>query len=265
MPIGDFEREILRVLSAQRNPDSFIGGATVLLQAPYSTRQSQDVDVFHDLPEALVTAYEADVRALRAAGFHVEPIGRVQPEFRRAVVRRGGLETKIEWVQDSAFRFFPVEPDLDLGWRLSFWDAATNKVLAVAGRQRLRDCLDCLFLDRHHLKLGALAWAAAGKDPGLTPELILDWAMRGNRFRQEDLADVHVGEPIDLVRTKQAWGEAVQGARELVERLPPAEVGCFYLDAKGRPVCPDPGSTDFDKLTRHSGCVKGAWPRIVEG
>ena len=29
MPIGDFEREVLRVIAANRNPDSFVGGATV--------------------------------------------------------------------------------------------------------------------------------------------------------------------------------------------------------------------------------------------
>jgi|GEM_PF-3523328 hypothetical protein len=131
MPLGDFEREVLRALAANRNPDSFIAGATVLHQRDESPRRSEDVDVFHDLPEALLLAYEADVGALRAGGFEVEPVGRVQAEFRRAIVRRNGLQTKIEWVQDAAFRFFPVEPDLELGWRLHFWDAATNKVLAM--------------------------------------------------------------------------------------------------------------------------------------
>lgn len=264
MPLGDFEREVLRVLAANRNPDSFIGGATVLHQQADTPRQSEDVDVFHDLPEALLRAYEADTATLLAAGFTVEPVGRVQPEFRRAIVRRLDLQTKIEWVQDAAFRFFPVEPDLELGWRLNFWDAATNKVLAMAGRQKLRDFLDCLHLHERHLHLGALVWAAGGKDPGLTPEFILDWALRGNRFFPEDLADVRLGKPIDLVATKQAWFAAVQEARELVSRLPAAELGCFYLDAAGKPVCPDPVSLEFAKLTRHYGSVKGAWPRIVE-
>src|SRR2546427_294842 len=84
---------------------------------------------------------------------------RSQPDFHRAIIRRGGQETKIEWVHDSAFRFFPVERDLELGWRLNFWDAATNKVLALIGRQKIRDYLDCLYLHEHHLHLGALAWA----------------------------------------------------------------------------------------------------------
>ncbi len=31
------------------------------------------------------------------------PVGRVQPEFRRALVVRGEAQTKIEWVQDAMF------------------------------------------------------------------------------------------------------------------------------------------------------------------
>lgn len=264
MPLGDFEREVLRVLAAQRNPDSFVAGATVLHQASDTPRTSEDVDVFHDAPEALELASELDTAALRQAGFEVQPVGRAQPTFRRAIVRRGGAQTKIEWVQDSAFRFFPIEPDLELGWRLNFWDAATNKVLAMAGRQKLRDYLDCLYLHERHLSLGALVWAATGKDPGLTPEFILDWAVRGNRFYEEDLADVRLGKPIDLAATKARWFEVVDQARSLLRQLPVSEVGCLYLDASGKPVCPDPASPDFPRLTRHYGCLKGAWPRIVE-
>ena len=65
MPLGDFEREVLRVLAANRNPDSFIAGATVLHRADDSPRRSEDVDVFHDLTGALVAAWEADMTALQ--------------------------------------------------------------------------------------------------------------------------------------------------------------------------------------------------------
>jgi hypothetical protein len=41
----------------------------------------------------------------------------------------------------AAFRFFPVEPDPELGWRLNFWDVAANKVLAFCGRDKLRGSL----------------------------------------------------------------------------------------------------------------------------
>ena len=263
MPLGDFEREVLRLLAANRNPDSFVGGATVLHQAADSPRASRDVDLFHDSAESLAASMQCDTETLRAAGYGVE-LGRPEPTFCRAVVQRGGQQTKIEWVQDSAFRFFPVEPDLDLGWRLNFWDAATNKVLALMGRQEFRDYIDSLYLHEHHLHLGALAWAAAAKDPGFTPELIADWARRGNKFRPEDLRDVHLSQPFDLVAGKQKWLTAWAEADALFKKLPPAEMGCFYLNTTGKPVCPDPDSPEFPKLTRHFGSIKGAWPRIIE-
>lgn len=53
-------------------------------------------------------------------------------------------------------------------------------------------------------------------------------------------------------------------ALALMEKLPTSERGCLYLGATGHPICPDPASPDFAKLTRHYGCLKGAWPRIVE-
>ena len=59
--------------------------------------------------------------------------------------------------------------------------------------------------------------------------------------------------------------DASEAAFALIEKLPVTERGCFYLDPTGKPVCPDPASPEFPKLTRHYGSVKGAWPRIVEG
>ena len=264
MPLGDFEREVLRLLAANRNPDSFVAGATVLHQPPASPRTSQDIDLFHDTQASLRQAFETDMAVLREAGFEVEAVGQAHEDFRRAWVRRGDRATKVEWVYDSAFRFFPVEPDLELGWRLNFWDAATNKMLALVGRQKVRDYLDCLYLHERHLHLGALAWAAAAKDPGLSPELIIDWAGRGNKFRPEDLLDVKLSKPVDLREAKRKWLIGLDEARQLIEKLPPAEMGCLYLDAAGHPVCPDPGSSDFARLTRHFGSVKGAWPKVVE-
>ncbi|MBN8247897.1 MAG: hypothetical protein J0L84_10685 [Verrucomicrobia bacterium] len=263
MPLGDFEREVLRLLAANRNPDSFVAGATVLHQAADSPRSSRDLDLFHDTTESLARAVQRDVATLRDAGFEVE-MGRPQETFQRAQVRRSGLTTKVEWVFDSVFRFFPVMPDPELGWRLNFWDAATNKVLALAGRSKVRDVLDAIYLHGVHLHLGALAWAAGGKDPGMTPEAILHWSRRNAVFRPEALEDLRLSRPVTLVELKQHWMEASQSALELVARLPPAELGCFYLNAAGHPVCPDPDSAEFAGLTRHYGSVRGAWPRIVE-
>ena len=48
MPLDDFEKAILRLLAVNRNPESYIAGATVFLRREDSLRQSQDIDVFHD-------------------------------------------------------------------------------------------------------------------------------------------------------------------------------------------------------------------------
>ncbi|HZQ46350.1 MAG TPA: nucleotidyl transferase AbiEii/AbiGii toxin family protein [Verrucomicrobiae bacterium] len=265
MPLGAFEQEVLRLLAVNRNPDSYVAGATVLNQNPASPRTSRDVDFFHDTVDSLARSTECDIELLRANGFEVIEAGRRHDTFCRAQVRRGGRQTKIEWAFDSAFRFFPVEPDPELGWRLNFWDVAVNKVLAFAGRAEVRDWVDVLHLHQQHLHVGALAWAGTGKDPGLSPEAIIRWAGRQAVYRPEDLADLTLSEPVTLPQLKEQWLEASSEALELIARLPPGEVGCLYLDRTGKPVRPNPSSPEFSKLTRHFGTVKGAWPRIFEG
>jgi hypothetical protein len=237
----------------------------VLHQAPDSPRASADIDVFHDTAPAVHDAVTRDTGTLLAAGYEVRILNR-QKSFCRGIVSKGPLVTKLEWVQDSAFRFFPVEPDVQLGWRLNFWDVATNKVLAFCSREKLRDWLDVIYLHQRHLCLGALVWAAAAKDPGLTPEFLLDAARRFVRFPVEprQWEAVGVALPPDLVQFKQQFLAVVDEAAARVEQLPPVEMGCLYLDRTGKPVCPDPAAPDFPKLTRHFGSVKGAWPRIVE-
>lgn len=265
MPLGPFEREVLHLLARHRSPDSYVGGATVLHQAPDSPRASADIDMFHDTAEAVHKAAERDTAVLRATGYTVEIVSH-QESFCRGIVTRDELKTKLEWVQDSAFRFFPVEPDVELGWRLNFWDVATNKVLAFCGRDKLRDWMDVIYLHERHLHLGSLAWAAAAKDPGLTPEFLLDCAKRFGRFpaTTSEWAKLQMSPPANLVAFKSSFLEIVAAAEALISKLPPAELGCLYLSAAGKPVCPDPASPDFPILTRHFGSVKGAWPRIAE-
>ena len=263
MPIGPFEREVLRLLASNRNPESFVGRATVVLQSQDSPSRSEDIDLFHDTTESLRQAVDQDCATLRAAGYICEFTVQ-QNTFIRASVSRGQNATKLEWVFDSAFRFFPVERDEDLGWRLNFWDAATNKLLALAGRSVFRDYFDVIYLHERHLALGALAWAAAAKDPGLTPEMIIEQSRRNSRYPGEDISKLGIALPVDLRAMKKVLLDAAESAEQLFERLPPAEMGCFYLDASGQSVCPDPNSAEFPNLTRHFGCVKGAWPRVVE-
>lgn len=225
-------------------------------------RFSADIDLFHDVFEEVDRNADFDAATLRDSGFAVDWLI-ARPGFRRAQVARGAGVLRIEWVHDSAFRFFPVVEDAVLGFRLHDADLAVNKTLAGVGRLVIRDFIDLLDLDSRYLRLGALAWAAPGKDPGLTPLLILNELNRHARYRPEDLAEVRLREPVDLVQLKQAWLRQLAAARELVETLPPEECGCLYIGVDGEPVTPPPGEAARASLLRHFGSLRGSWPRAV--
>jgi hypothetical protein len=261
MPLTTFQSETLRLLAASRSPESFLAGGTVLNAGSDSPRYSKDLDIFHDVEASVVTSAETDAATLRQAGYAVEWLLR-QPMFQRAEVARSDNRLLIEWVFDSAFRFFPVERDELAGWRLNLYDAATNKLLALMGRSEPRDYLDVLFFQQHHLSLGALCWASAGKDPGINPFMILQECQRTTHFRTEQFREIHLATPLDLQRWKREWIEGSRGAEQLLKLLPAEEVGCLYLDAGGKPVTPDPTSAEFPTLRRHFGSVRGAWPVI---
>ena len=263
MPLTPFQAETLRLLASRRSPESFLAGGTVLNAGVDSPRYSKDLDIFHDVEASVVTSAESDAATLRQSGYEVEWLLR-QPLFQRAEVGRSGNRLLVEWVFDSAFRFFPVEPDDLAGWRLNLYDAATNKLLALMGRGEPRDYLDILFLHQRHLSLGALCWASAGKDPGVNPFMILQECQRTTHFRPEQFRELQLATPVNLLQWKQTWIEASREAAHLLQLLPAEEVGCLYLDAKGKPVTPDPASAKFSTLRRHFGSVRGAWPVIRE-
>jgi len=183
-----------------------------------------------------------------------------QPGLSRAQVNRGSEALKLEWCFDSAFRFFPVQPDEDFGYSLHPADLATNKALALAGRAEIRDFLDILYLDASYLS--AIVWAACGKDQGFTPWSLLDMAKRHVRYREEDLASEHLARPVTLPELKGQWVSAVERAEELFPQLPSGEVGCLYLNPNHTPVTPAPGDPATAHLIRHFGSVRGAWPKL---
>lgn len=191
MPLSEVQGRVLRLLAANRSPESYLAGATVLHQGENTPRYSLDLDYFHDLADSVATSAETDAVTLQAAGYTVTWLLRT-PTFHRAVVRVDDENLRLEWAQDSAFRFFPVQADPLSGYRLHEADAATGKCLALAGRSESRDFVDMLHLDSTYLPLGALVWAACGifqfvsriaegdteKDPGYTPDLLLEHANR---------------------------------------------------------------------------------------
>lgn len=265
MPLDDLQTAVFAVLRGYRSPESHVAGATALHRGPGSIRFSEDIDIFHDAEAMVAEAAAGDQSALEAAGFRVER-ERSFPSLHRAWAGRGERRLRLEWALDSAFRFFPAVPDPILGYRLHDADLAVNKVLAGAGRVRVRDYVDLIQLDESGLGLGVLAWAATGKDPGMAPLLVLDELARNARYyREEDLRELRLTRPLTVEELKTRWLEMLRRARNLVERLPEEEVGCLYLDDGGNVVTPDPANSGFAKLTRHFGTWRGSWPRVIEG
>ncbi len=261
MPLTPFQRGVAQILARHRNPESHVAGGAVINRGEDGVRISDDLDIFHDLAASVAASAEADAQALLAEGYSVAWTLRGEAIF-KAVVTRGEDHLRLDWTTDSAFRFFPVLPDEEFGYCLHQADLATNKVLALAGRSEVRDFLDILLIDRTYLSLGAVIWAACGKDPGFTPALLLDQTNRHSRYQESDLKGEHLARPVDLRELKQQWLAARARAERLSEQLPAEELGCLYLDPGSKPVTPDPNSRDFPKLTRHFGSIRGAWPRI---
>ncbi|MFA5203410.1 MAG: nucleotidyl transferase AbiEii/AbiGii toxin family protein [Lentisphaeria bacterium] len=262
MPLTAFQQRVLQLLAGNRSPESYLAGATVIHRPPDSPRFSEDLDFFHDVAESVAVCAEHDATVLRGEGYEIA--WQLQtPAFYRAMVSRTGQTLKLEWAQDTAFRFFPVERDATCGYRLHVADAAVNKILAVAGRSEVRDFVDLLYLDRAFLPIGALCWAACGKDPGFTPEFLLQQINRHAVYTQHDLDRLMLSVKQELPALKRQWLAAMEKATTLVNALPGDDMGCLYLNARGEAVAPDPGSPDFFGWRRHFGSPCGAWPVVL--
>jgi predicted nucleotidyltransferase component of viral defense system len=145
MPLTEFQSGLGRLLAKNRSEDSYLAGGAAILAAPNTKRFSQDLDYFHDSAARVATAFEADCNTLEIEGYSIDT-EITQPGYIRAVVRKAGQATKLEWAQDSTWRFMPVIKSDAFGYRLHDIDLATNKVLALAGRDEPRDLLDTLYL-----------------------------------------------------------------------------------------------------------------------
>ena len=78
MPVSELQGRVLREIAANRSPDSYLAGATVLHRADDSPRFSQDLDFFHDLEEAVAGPYPSSDR-FRTLERHVGSVGGAWP------------------------------------------------------------------------------------------------------------------------------------------------------------------------------------------
>ena len=260
MPLTDYQAILARLLSANRTFDSYLAGGAAILIEPNTMRFSRDLDYFHDSETRVAESFAADRRLLDDHGYSID-VDLNQPGYVRAIVRKDKIATKVEWARDSAWRFMPTVRDIRVGFVLHPVDLAVNKVLALAGRDEPRDVLDALYLHGRVLVLGALCWAACGKDPGFTPLSLLGLLQRRGRIHAEDLARLDLAEPIDLHETKNAWLEALDSVEPFVAPRPPEEIGCLYYSASQHRFVDPREVTD---AVPHFGRPGGVLPRIIE-
>jgi hypothetical protein len=262
MPLTPFQEEIARALSSNRTFDSYLAGGAAIHLEPQTTRYSNDLDYFHDSVERVASAFADDERVLRGIGSSVA-VEMQMPGYIRAIVSRGEGSTKVEWAHDSAWRFLPTVRHDVVGYVLHPIDLAINKLLALVGRDEPRDFLDILDLHERTLPIGALCWAAAGKDPGFTPLALLEILRRRGKYHQEDFARLRLTAPVDLPALKARWLIALEETQAFVRSRPAREAGCLYYSRSlARFVAPGPGAPQ-DSVP-HYGRPGGVLPRVLE-
>jgi hypothetical protein len=258
VPLSKLQSDILRLLAAHRDPESYVAGSAWLTRD--GSRFSADIDIFHDREERVARAGQEDVAVLEATGLTAE-WRRREPAFYQAVVSRDGESTRLEWVVDSDFRFFPTQVDEVFGYVLHPVDLATNKAMAAAGRREPRDIVDLVAIHRDILPLGAVIWAAVEKALGFTPEGLINEIRRLAHYTASDFARVDSDPPVDPVAIMKQLKSALDDAESFVTRMPTDKIGLLFLK-DGKPVQPDP--VHLDDYVTHAGARRGHWPSSPE-
>ncbi len=268
MALTPFQRTVCRLLAQNRAAQKgYVAGGVALNLLLGGTRLSDDVDVFHDSEAAVGQSWDEDRALLEGSGYAVQQLRRF-PTFIEARIERGGEELVMQWAYDSAFRFFPLIEHPDLGLTLHPLDSATNKVLAFVGRIEPRDWVDTMTCSDNLQHLGFLAWAACGKDPGYSPLFLLDEATRSTRFSAPELRKLSFdGTLPDPLALGAKWRAMLASAREIVEVLPPEEVGKCVVTREGTLCNLAPSALESalraGEIRFHEGHLCGAWPQIV--
>jgi hypothetical protein len=271
MALTDFQRSVCRLLAQSRilSGESYLAGGATLNELLQAARVSRDVDLFHDTESALDATWQSDRRLLEQRGFSIRMV-RERPSFVEAEVSREGESVLVQWVRDSAYRFFPLVQHPELGLTLHPFDLATNKVLALVGRLEVRDWVDTIECSERLQPLGYLAWAACGKDPGFSPLALIEHAARTARYSSEEVGTLSFAGPSpDAADLSRRWHAELAAARDTVAALPHREAGKCVLDRAGllfRGSAATLGeAVANDELRFHTGSIRGAFPQIQQG
>jgi hypothetical protein len=258
VPLSEIQTEVLRVLASRRDAESYVSGGAPLNRS--SGRYSEDIDFFHDREERVAAAALLDAKALAAAGYHVSWV-RQLPLLYTAEVTQEDLSTRLEWVVDSDYGFFPTIRDDVFGYVLHPVDLALNKVMAAVGSRELRDIVDLIRVHDSILPLGALIWAAVEKSAGFTPEGLIAEIRRNMCYPEAEWRALASGEPIKTKDVVKRLRAALDAAEAFVVSMPTEKIGVVFLE-NGEIVQPDVGR--LDDYESHAGQKRGHWPSSAE-
>jgi hypothetical protein len=264
MALTSLQRSICSLLIPVRlKNESYVAGGVALNRLLEAPRLSRDIDLFHDTVEALAATISQDKKLLLSSGFSLQFI-REAPTFSEAVVSKGMDSTLIQWVHDSAFRFFPLCEHQELGLTLHPFDLATNKILAMAGRLEPRDWIDVIQCNDKLQPLGYLVWAACGKDPGYNPISLLQEMQRSSRYSQAeiDILDFEGTAP-DAKELGAQWHALLKEAKSICEILPAEKTGTCVMNRNGKLCSSKSAELSVETLQFHHGSIGGALPVFV--
>ena len=269
MALTRFQQTICHLIADNRlsQGESYVAGGVALNLLTKANRISRDIDLFHDSTEALQATWKADRKLLESHGYTLNMIHE-RPAYVEASVVKGEDAVLMQWMRDSAFRFFPLVQHDEFGLVLHPLDLATNKTLALVGRLEIRDWIDMITCDERIQPLGFLVWAACGKDPGFSPLSILEQAGQSGHYAQVELLELSFdGPPPDLPELSRKWHAMCEEARRIVEILPAEHAGTCVLNRHGDLYCGNAQKLSREiaaqSLLFHTGSIRGAYPSII--
>jgi hypothetical protein len=268
MALTRFQKDVCQLIAANRKEqnESYVAGGSALNEIICAPRLSHDIDLFHDTQEALLNTWEADRNLLISNGYKVDVV-RDHQAFIEVMVSRERNHVLLQWVRDSAYRFFPLVEHDDFGLTLHPYDLATNKIMALVGRIEVRDWIDVIECNSKIQRFGYLLWGACGKDPGFSPNMILNQAKRSSRYTDDEISELlFAGERPTAGTLSRLWHKMTEEAAIILEKLPPVEVGKCILNLDGTLFRGDAdlltASLESGKIKFHSGSIRGAYPLL---
>jgi hypothetical protein len=258
VPLSKIQSDVLKVIASRRDPESYIADGTPLNRD--GPRFSEDIDVFHDREQRVSSAALSDAQALEAEDYEIKWL-RQSPAIYTAEVTRENARTRLEWVADSDFRFFPTIPDEVFGYLLHPVDLATNKVMAAVGRREVRDLVDLVTVHNKILSLGATIWAAVDKSPGYTAEGLISEIRRNSHYPAAEWRAITATERFDPTAVITQLRAALDDAEAFVGKMPTDQSGLVFIE-EASVVQPDPARLESYKT--HAGQRRGQWPASAE-